>query len=134
MSTFLAELRETIAPGKHGKQGRLPQLLLAMTLVTGLVDAFSYLILGHVFVANMTGNVVLLGFALAGAPGFSIPASAAAIASFGIGALIGGHTATRPLLIALIVTAIVAAAAARLGQPEPARVHPENERSGQYPR
>ena len=37
-----------------------------MTLVTGLVDAFSYLVLGHVFVANMTGNVVLLGFALAG--------------------------------------------------------------------
>jgi uncharacterized membrane protein YoaK (UPF0700 family) len=66
-----------------------------MTFVTGLVDAFSYLLLGHVFVANMTGNVVLLGFALAGAPGFSLPASAAAIASFGIGALIGGRTATR---------------------------------------
>ena len=31
-----------------------------MTLVTGLVDAFSYLVLGHVFVANMTGNVVSL--------------------------------------------------------------------------
>jgi uncharacterized membrane protein YoaK (UPF0700 family) len=95
MTTFLAELRETIVPGRQGKQGPLPQLLLAMTLVTGLVDAFSYLMLGHVFVANMTGNVVLLGFALAGAPGFSIPASAAAIALFGIGALIGGHTATR---------------------------------------
>ena len=38
-------------------------------LVTGLVDAFSYLVLGHVFVANMTGNVVFLGFAIAGAPG-----------------------------------------------------------------
>jgi len=37
-----------------------------------LVDAFSYLALGHVFVANMTGNVVFLGFALAGAPGFSM--------------------------------------------------------------
>jgi len=44
----------------------------------GLVDAFSYLVLGHVFVANMTGNVVFLGFALAGAPGFSITASFAA--------------------------------------------------------
>jgi uncharacterized membrane protein YoaK (UPF0700 family) len=43
----------------------------------------------------MTGNVVLLGFALAGAPGFSILASAAAIASFGLGALAGGQTATR---------------------------------------
>jgi hypothetical protein len=36
----------------------LPVLLVCMTVVTGLVDAFSYLSLGHVFVANMTGNVV----------------------------------------------------------------------------
>jgi uncharacterized membrane protein YoaK (UPF0700 family) len=95
MTTFLAELRRTIVPEKHGKQGPLPQLLLAMTLVTGLVDAVSYLVLGHVFVANMTGNVVLLGFALAGAPGFSIAASAVAIASFGAGALVGGRIASR---------------------------------------
>ncbi len=62
-----------------------------MTLVTGLVDAFSYLVLGHVFVANMTGNVVFLGFALAGAPGFSIAASLAAIVAFAFGAAIGGR-------------------------------------------
>ena len=37
-------------------------LLVCLTVVTGLVDAFSYLRLGHVFVANMTGNVVFLGF------------------------------------------------------------------------
>ncbi len=95
MTAFRTELRQTIVPEKHGRQGPLPPLLLALTLVTGLVDAFSYLILGHVFVANMTGNVVLLGFALVGAPGFSIPASATAIASFGIGALVGGRIATR---------------------------------------
>ena len=53
------------------EHGPLPPLLVAMTLVTGLVDAFSYLVLGHVFVANMTGNVVFLAFALAGASGFS---------------------------------------------------------------
>ncbi len=95
MTTFLTDLRQTIIPDMHGKQGPLPPLLVAMTLVTGLVDAFSYLVLGHVFVANMTGNVVLLGFALAGVPGFSIPASATAIVSFALGALLGGHTATR---------------------------------------
>jgi uncharacterized membrane protein YoaK (UPF0700 family) len=61
-----------------------------MTFVTGLVDAFAYLVLGHVFVANMTGNVVFLGFALARAPGFSLLASLAAIAAFMIGAAIGG--------------------------------------------
>jgi uncharacterized membrane protein YoaK (UPF0700 family) len=95
MTTFLADLRQTVVPSRHGRQGPLPPLLLAMTLVTGLVDAFSYLILGHVFVANMTGNVVLLGFALVGAPGFSILASVAAIAAFGVGAFIGGRTAAR---------------------------------------
>jgi uncharacterized membrane protein YoaK (UPF0700 family) len=66
-----------------------------MTLVTGLVDAYSYLVLGHVFVANMTGNVIFLGFALAGARGFSIGASAAAMATFSAGALVGGWIAKR---------------------------------------
>ena len=47
--------------------------LTSLTVVSGLVDAVSYLGLGHVFTANMTGNVVLLGFATAGAPGFSVP-------------------------------------------------------------
>jgi uncharacterized membrane protein YoaK (UPF0700 family) len=66
-----------------------------MTLVTGLVDAFSYLMLGHVFTANMTGNVVILGFALVGTPGFSISASLLAIVAFALGALFGGMVASR---------------------------------------
>ena len=45
--------------------------MLVLTILTGVVDAASYLKLGHVFVANMTGNVVFLGFALAGAHGLS---------------------------------------------------------------
>lgn len=67
MNTFLTEVRQMLVPHGEGKYGPLPPLLVAMTLVTGLVDAFSYLVLGHVFVANMTGNVVFLAFALAGA-------------------------------------------------------------------
>jgi uncharacterized membrane protein YoaK (UPF0700 family) len=94
MNAFLADIRKTIVPDPHGRHGPLPPLLISMTLVTGLVDAFSYLVLGHVFVANMTGNIVLLGFALAGAPGFSITASATALASFFAGALIGGRIAS----------------------------------------
>ncbi|MDT0406864.1 DUF1275 family protein, partial [Streptomyces edwardsiae] len=31
--------------------------LLLLTSATGIVDAVSVLVLGHVFVANMTGNV-----------------------------------------------------------------------------
>jgi uncharacterized membrane protein YoaK (UPF0700 family) len=66
-----------------------------MTVVTGLVDAFSYLSLGHVFVANMTGNVVFLAFALAGAPGFSIGASLVALVAFAGGAFVGGRLGAR---------------------------------------
>jgi uncharacterized membrane protein YoaK (UPF0700 family) len=95
MSQFVSELRQTMVPGRNTKQGPLPPLLVLMTLVTGLVDAFSYLVLGHVFVANMTANVVLLGFALVGASGFSIAASLAAIAAFGVGALVGGKVGSR---------------------------------------
>ncbi len=91
MNTFITELRNTIIPDMTGRHGPLPSLLLGMTVVTGLVDAFSYLVLGHVFVANMTGNIVLVGFAFAGAAGFSIPASLAAVAAFSLGALLGGR-------------------------------------------
>jgi uncharacterized membrane protein YoaK (UPF0700 family) len=69
--------------------------LLGLTIVTGLVDAVSILSLGRVFVANMTGNVVFIGFALAGAPGFSLAASLGALAGFLVGAGVGGHVASR---------------------------------------
>ena len=69
------------------EQGPLPPLLLTLTVVTGVVDAVSILRLGRVFVANMTGNVVFSGFALVGAPGFSLSASLAALAGFLVGAL-----------------------------------------------
>jgi uncharacterized membrane protein YoaK (UPF0700 family) len=82
-------------PWSTSAHGPLPVLLLLLSVVTGLVDAVSYLALGHVFVANMTGNVVFLGFALAGAPGLSAPASLAALAAFLLGALLGGRIATR---------------------------------------
>src|ERR1035438_2245551 len=78
------------------KDGLLPPLLVALTAVTGLVDAFSYLVLGHVFVANMTGNVVFLAFALAGTGGFSALASLVAIACFAAGALAAGRLGGPP--------------------------------------
>src|SRR5438477_12608547 len=91
---LLTEAWRTIVPPADDPERALPQLLLALTVVTGLVDAFSYLVLGHVFVANMTGNVVFLGFALAGASGFSISASVVALGAFGLGAVMGGRFAT----------------------------------------
>lgn len=74
--------------------GPLAVLLLVLTVITGLVDAFSFLMLGHVFVANMTGNVVFFAFALGGAPGFVWWASLLALAAFLIGAFVGGWVAT----------------------------------------
>jgi uncharacterized membrane protein YoaK (UPF0700 family) len=71
--------------------GPLPALLVCLTVVTGLVDAFSYLRLGHVFVANMTGNVVFLGFALAGVGEISVVASLLAVLAFALGATVGGR-------------------------------------------
>src|ERR1700722_8691038 len=67
--------------------------LLGLTVVTGLVDAVSYLRLGHVFVANMTGNVVFLGFSVDKHSGLSPAASVIAIAGFVAGALVGGRFA-----------------------------------------
>ena len=66
-----------------------------LTAVTGVVDAVSILSLGRVFVANMTGNVVFIGFALVGAPGFSLSASLFALAGFLVGAALAGTLITR---------------------------------------
>jgi uncharacterized membrane protein YoaK (UPF0700 family) len=69
----------------------MPYALLGMTAVTGLVDAVSFLSFGHVFTANMTGNVVFLAFAIAGVPGLSIARSSCALGAFLLGALVGGR-------------------------------------------
>jgi len=73
----------------------LPVLLLVLTVTTGLIDAVSVLGLGRVFTANMTGNIVFLGFALAGQPGFSRLRSLAALVAFLVGAVIGGRLGAR---------------------------------------
>ncbi len=95
MNPVLTDAWRIIVPGADDKNGPLAPLLVALTVVTGTVDAFSYLVLGHVFVANMTGNVVFLAFALAGASGFSLLASLAALAAFSAGALVGGRLSAR---------------------------------------
>jgi uncharacterized membrane protein YoaK (UPF0700 family) len=43
--------------------------MLVLTVLTGVVDAVTILSLGRAFVASMTGNVVFIGFALAGRAG-----------------------------------------------------------------
>jgi uncharacterized membrane protein YoaK (UPF0700 family) len=76
-------MSETLAPAEPAKfdpealrraassvRHPLARALLVLTLTTAIVDAVSYLGLGHVFTANMTGNIVFLGFGIAGSGGF----------------------------------------------------------------
>lgn len=93
--SFWQDVATTLRPRRDSPDGRLPPLLLALTVVTGLVDATSYLKLGHVFVANMTGNIVFLGFGLAGAGGISVWASLTALGSFLVGGIAGGRIGAR---------------------------------------
>src|SRR3989449_7800111 len=85
--------RSNLDQAGQERPASLPLLLLALTVTTGLIDAVSVLGLGRVFTANMTGNVVFLGFALARVPGFSLVRSLAALAAFLAGAVIGGRLA-----------------------------------------
>ncbi|MGD0967421.1 MAG: YoaK family protein [Candidatus Aquilonibacter sp.] len=70
-------------------------LLFGLTFVSGLADALSFLTLGQVFVANMTGNVVLLGFAVGGTKSISLIGSFIAVAAFMIGGIVGGRLSRR---------------------------------------
>ncbi|MBS7093433.1 MAG: DUF1275 domain-containing protein, partial [Enterobacter cloacae] len=91
MTSHLAEAGRTLIPRKDDRYGLLSPALVILTFVAGLVDALSYLALGHVFVANVTGNIVFLGFAFAHAQGFVWWTSALTLATFMIGAFIGGR-------------------------------------------
>jgi len=95
MRGLLSDAFRTLVPRGEERHGPLPPLMLILTVVTGLVDAVSYLTLGHVFVANMTGNVVFLGFALAGDESLSALASVVSMVAFLLGALTGGRLGTR---------------------------------------
>ncbi|HEV7584276.1 MAG TPA: YoaK family protein [Solirubrobacteraceae bacterium] len=73
----------------------LTRTLLVLTFTTGVVDAVSYLGLGHVFTANMTGNIVFLGFGIAGSGGLPVVAPLVSLGAFLLGAGAGGVLAAR---------------------------------------
>jgi uncharacterized membrane protein YoaK (UPF0700 family) len=98
----------------------LPRALLVLTASTGLIDAVSYLGLGHVFAANMTGNVVLLGFGIAGNGGLPVVAPLVSLGAFLVGSVVGGRHANQlaralRFEIGLILAATIIAAAADVG-------------------
>ena len=95
--------------------GALTISLLALTFSTGLIDALSFVALGRVFTANMTGNIVFLAFAIAGVQGLSATGSVASLLAFMGGAVCGGlfnvrhsgWTQTRLLKKASLIEAVL---------------------------
>jgi F-type H+-transporting ATPase subunit b len=68
-----------------GREG----MLLLLTWAAGSVDAISYLGLGHVFTAMMTGNTVFLGLAIGQRQALAALRSVIALGGFCLGAAIG---------------------------------------------
>jgi len=64
-------------------------MLAGLTFSAGYLDAVSYLGLGHVFTANMTGNTVLLGIAIAGMHSARVIGSLLALAGYCSGVALG---------------------------------------------
>jgi len=90
--------------------------LLVLTWTAGYVDALSFLGLGHVFTAMMTGNTVLFGIALGQGDGPAALRSFVALVAFALGAVVGAaivnsipSTAPWPVAVthALVLEALV---------------------------
>lgn len=87
--------------------------LLLLTFATGLADSISILALGHVFVANMTGNVIFLGFWLAPSTTIDLTAVAVALPTFICTTILSGRLArhfgirTRTWITTVLATEIV---------------------------
>jgi uncharacterized membrane protein YoaK (UPF0700 family) len=127
----MAQRRITQALVADPAHGPLPLLLLGLTVVTGVVDAVSILALGRVFVANMTGNVVFIGFAVVGAAGFSLAASLLGLVGFLVGAGTGGRLTgrfgsdrarlvTAAVALEFVLFAVATVIVAQSAQPVPA--------------
>ncbi|TXS56434.1 DUF1275 domain-containing protein [Streptomyces sp. t39] len=93
--------------------------MVLLTVTTGMVEAVSFLALGPVFAAVQTGSLLLLGFALGGAPGISAAVSAVSLAGFALGAVAGSRVESafdvrerRWFEAALVVEGLLLAAAA----------------------
>ena len=113
----------------HGDDAAIRWSLLGLSGVSEIVDAVSFLGLGHIFTANMTGNIVFLVFAIGGTTGVSAGRSMTAVGAFACGAVCGGRmntrdlTAARSLLVAMgletlfLLLAVASTAPSRINAP-----------------
>jgi len=82
--------------GVQASEVRRDVLLIGLTCAAGVVDAVSFLGLGQIFTANMTGNVVFLALALGERSFLSALRSGDAFVVFSLAALIAGQVLLRP--------------------------------------
>ena len=69
--------------------------IFLLTWTAGCLDAISYLSLGQIFTANMTGNTILFGLAAVQGETLTVLRSAVALAGFCLGALFGTYLVER---------------------------------------
>lgn len=123
----VVQARDQARNAARARSGRTPSellgvwLMIVLTLVTGIVDAVGYLALDRVFTGNMTGNIVILGMAVAGADELPILGPAVALGTFTVGAFLAGLALRRrpsgwstAVTIELLIGAVLLAAVAVL--------------------
>jgi uncharacterized membrane protein YoaK (UPF0700 family) len=90
----------SVAPAPSPEAAHLERtreaLLIGLTFAAGVVDAVSYLGLGHIFTANMTGNVVFLALAVGQGNLLTALYSVGALIGFCVGAVVAGRLLLEP--------------------------------------
>ncbi|MFF4602215.1 YoaK family protein [Streptomyces sp. NPDC001339] len=115
----------------------LTVIMVGLTVVTGVLDAVGFLALGHVFTGNQTGNLLLLGFGIAGQGGLPVAAPVVSLAAFALGAALGARLESslarrrRPWFPSALVAeaALLAGAATAAWEPGVARGLPPGRRA-----
>jgi uncharacterized membrane protein YoaK (UPF0700 family) len=86
VATGSEHVTTTIGP-HHTRLAERDTLLVALTMASGAVDAISYLALGKVFTAFMTGNLVFLGIGVSGTDGPEVGPVSISLIGFATGVL-----------------------------------------------
>ncbi len=92
--------RDRLASTRSGEQAQLVRVrngaAMFLAAASGATDAIGYLALGHVFTSAMTGNVALLGIALAHHDGESIGRVMVSLVCYMAGAALGARIVRAP--------------------------------------
>ncbi|MDX6759371.1 MULTISPECIES: YoaK family protein [Streptomyces] len=91
LSGVMDEDRKAVRTAGSLLPPRMPALLVALTAVTGVIEAVSLLALGPAFTAMQTGNVLFLAFGAAQAGDLPTLPAGISLAAFVLGVVCGSH-------------------------------------------